>query len=161
MVAKTTVPETRVVAKAPVAETPVVAKAPVADAPMVAKAPVDADPKPADAPKRRLGAPPTASAELEKSDPRHAAARKFARLAVSEIKLYQEAEVVAGRADHDLWSRLQADIDMCIATYERRVPEEVRLQFDHLYDELVRQLAEGDAAKMGKDAPTTTARPTR
>lgn len=108
---------------------------------------------------RKLGQPaPTASAALEQADPRHAAARKFARLAVSEIKLYQEVEVVEGRAADDLWTRLRQDIDMCIATYERRVPEEVRAQFDHLYDELVRQLAEGDPAKMGADAPTTTAR---
>ena len=104
---------------------------------------------------------PTASSELEKADPRHAAARRFARLAVSEIKLYQETEVVEGRAAGDLWSRLQQDIDMCIQSYEKRVPEEVRAQFDHLYDEFVRQLAEGDATKLGADAPKTTARAKR
>ncbi len=113
---------------------------------------VEAPPKPAAA------APSSDTAELEQSDPRHKSARRFARVAVSEIKLYREDDVKAGRAAKDLWSRLQADISLCIQTYEKRVPEDVRVRFDYLYDELVRQLAEGDPAKLGADAPTSTAR---
>src|SRR5690606_31403186 len=50
-------------------------------------------------------APPSnpATAELEKNDPRHAAARRLARVSVSEIKLYHEDEVKAGREANDLW----------------------------------------------------------
>jgi Meckel syndrome type 1 protein len=94
-----------------------------------------------------------ATAELEKSDPRHAAARRLARLSVSEIKLYHEAEVTAGREAKDLWKRLQQDIGLARQTFEARVAREVRDRFDYLYDEILRQLAEGDASKLGPDAP--------
>jgi len=102
-------------------------------------------------------APPTASQALEKSDPNHAKARRFARVAVSEIKLYHEREVSAGRAAKDLWKRLNQDIMMTIQAYEQRVPADVRNQFDYLYDELVRQLAEGKPELLGPDAPDSTA----
>jgi hypothetical protein len=100
-------------------------------------------------------APPAnpATAELEKGDPRHAAARRLARLSVSEIKLYHEDEVKAGREAKDLWKRLNADIGLATQTYEKRVDKEVRDRFDYLYDEILRQLAEGDIAKLGADAP--------
>ncbi|HKQ71441.1 MAG TPA: hypothetical protein VJT73_18985, partial [Polyangiaceae bacterium] len=101
----------------------------------------------------RLARPGSNSAELEKSDPRHQAARRFARLAVSEIVLYHEADVAAGRVAKDLWTRLSKDIKLCIESYEKRVPKEVRDQHDHLYDEFVRQLAESDPEKLGPHAP--------
>ena len=94
-----------------------------------------------------------ATAELEKSDPRHAAARRLARLSVSEIKLYHEDEVKAGREAKDLWKRLSVDIGLATQTYEKRVDKEVRERFDYLYDEILRQLAEGDADKLGPEAP--------
>jgi hypothetical protein len=102
-------------------------------------------------------APSPETAELEKSEPEHAKARRFARVAVSEIKLYHEEEVKAGRAAKDLWKRLNQDIMMSIQTYEKRVPQEVRDRFDYLYDELVRQLAEGKPEALGPDAPSSTA----
>ena len=97
------------------------------------------------------------TAELEKNEPEHAKARRFARVAVSEIKLYHEEEVKAGRAAKDLWKRLNQDIMMSIQTYEKRVPQEVRDKFDYLFDELVRQLAEGKPELLGPDAPANTA----
>ncbi|MDB4946185.1 MAG: arylesterase-related protein, partial [Labilithrix sp.] len=103
-------------------------------------------------------APSSATAELEKAEPDHAKARRFARVAVSEIKLYHEEEVKAGRAAKDLWKRLNQDIMMSIQTYEKRVPAEVRQRFDYLYDELVRQLAEGNRELLGPDAPDSTAK---
>ncbi|HVJ92616.1 MAG TPA: hypothetical protein VM580_22600, partial [Labilithrix sp.] len=133
--------------------------APAVEAPVAAKPAVEA-PKPEAAARPAANvparfAPPTnpATAELEKSDPRHAAARRLARLSVSEIKLYHEDEVKAGRAANDLWSRLTADIGLAMQTYEKRVDKDVRERFDYLYDEILRQLAEGDAAKLGPDAP--------
>ena len=98
-----------------------------------------------------------ATADLEKNDPRHASARRFARVAVSEIKLYHEAEVKAGREAKDLWTRLSADIGLAKQTYEARVDKEVRERFDYLYDEILRQLADGDVAKLGPEAPKKTA----
>jgi hypothetical protein len=72
---------------------------------------------------------------------------------VSEIKLYHEDEVKAGREAKDLWKRLVADIGLATQTYEKRVDKEVRERFDYLYDEILRQLAEGDASKLGAEAP--------
>jgi hypothetical protein len=93
------------------------------------------------------------TADLEKSDPRHAAARRLARLSVSEIKLYHEDEVKLGRERKDLWTRLAPDISMAIQTFDKRVDKEVRERFDYLYDEILRQLAEGDATRLGDAAP--------
>ena len=101
--------------------------------------------------------PDSKTAELEKSDPRHAAARRLARLLVSEIKLYHEDEVAAGREAKDLWKRLEGDISLSRSTFEKRVDQEVREKFDYIYDEIVRQLAAGDADKLGEDAPKPAA----
>ncbi|MDB4998828.1 MAG: arylesterase-related protein [Myxococcaceae bacterium] len=120
---------------------------------------LESKPKVPVAPPAAAAKPVVASptAELEKADPDHAKARRFARVAVSEIKLYHEQEVKDGRAAKDLWKRLNQDIMMSIQTYEKRVSQEVRDKFDYLYDELVRQLAEGKPEVLGPDAPTSTA----
>ncbi len=146
-------------ASVPVAE-PKPASAPVAAAAAPAPAPIAAAPAAAAIPATFPGrpAPSPETAELEKTEPEHAKARRFARVAVSEIKLYHEEEVKAGRAAKDLWKRLNQVIMMSIQTYEKRVPQEVRDRFDYLYDELVRQLAEGKAEVLGPDAPTSTAK---
>jgi hypothetical protein len=73
------------------------------------------------------------------------AARRYARLLVSEIKLYYEPEVAAGRRERDLATRLGGEIARARRLYEERVPAEVRRRADHFHDELVRTLAEGDA----------------
>ncbi|SRR6266545_4312135 len=106
-------------------------------------------------------APEPEPAELEKVDARHQAARRFARLAVSEIILYREADVVAGREAKDLWTRLKPDLKLCVQTYEKRVAKEVRDRFDYLYDELVRQLGQGDPEKFGPEAPWLTSPPNK
>jgi hypothetical protein len=74
------------------------------------------------------------------------AARRYARLLVSEIKLYHEDEVVAGRRDRDLRSRLGGEIARARVLYEQRVPADVRERADYFHDELVRTLADGDAS---------------
>jgi hypothetical protein len=71
-------------------------------------------------------------------------ARRYARLLVSEIKLYHEQEVVDGRRDRDLMSRLGGEIARARVMYEQRVPLPVRLRADHFQAELVRTLADGD-----------------
>jgi hypothetical protein len=88
-------------------------------------------------------------ASIEADDPERKKARKLARLFVSEIKLYNEKLVVEGRAAGDLYARLKDSIDQSLVAFERRVPEAVRAEFDYMHDELVRQLAEGDASKLG------------
>ncbi len=51
-----------------------------------------------------------------------ASARRYARLLISEIKLYHETVVVAGRRDRDLGARLSGEIARARALYEQRVP---------------------------------------
>ena len=74
------------------------------------------------------------------------AARRYARLLISEIKLYHEADVLAGRRERDLASRLGGEITRARVLYEQRVPAHVRQAADYFHDELVRTLADGDGA---------------
>jgi hypothetical protein len=74
-----------------------------------------------------------------------ASARRYARLLISEIKLYHEAVVVAGRRDRDLGTRLSGEIARARVLYEQRVPPNVRQRANYFHDELVRTLADGDA----------------
>jgi hypothetical protein len=93
---------------------------------------------------------PAAMSEEEKQ---HNDARRFARLLVSEIKLYNEQKVVEGRMNQDLYDRLKEDIDRSRQMYEKRVAPSVATRFDYFYDELVNVLAEGDPNKLGSDYP--------
>jgi hypothetical protein len=72
------------------------------------------------------------------------AAKRYARLLVSEIKLYHEPDVAAGQRDRDLASRLGGEIARARVLYEQRVPAAVRERSDYFRDELVRTLANGD-----------------
>ena len=74
------------------------------------------------------------------------AAKRYARLLISEIRLYHEAAVAAGRREGDLTTRLGGEIARARVLYEQRVPKHVRQRANHFHDELVRTLADGDAA---------------
>lgn len=80
---------------------------------------------------------------------KHDEARRFARLLVSEIKLYNESKVEQGRRSRDLYERLKDDIDRSRQMYEERISEDVRKASNYFYDELVRILADGDAQALG------------
>ena len=80
---------------------------------------------------------------------KHDEARRFARLLVSEIKLYNEPKVDAGRKKKDLYERLKEDIDRSRQMYDERIAEDVRKGSNYFYDELVRILADGDAGILG------------
>ncbi|HUQ99528.1 MAG TPA: hypothetical protein VM166_08740, partial [Gemmatimonadaceae bacterium] len=80
---------------------------------------------------------------------KHDEARRFARLLVSEIKLYNEPKVQSGRKSRDLYERLKDDIDRSRQMYDERISEEVRKASNYFYDELVRILADGDADALG------------
>jgi hypothetical protein len=73
-----------------------------------------------------------------------ASALRYARLLVSEIKLYHEAAVIEGRRDRDLATRLGGEIARARVMYEQRVPAHVRQRADYFHEELVRTLANGD-----------------
>ena len=80
---------------------------------------------------------------------KHDEARRFARLLVSEIKLYNEAKVEQGRKNNDLYERLKEDIDRSRPMYDERIGDEVRKASNYFYDELVRILADGRADALG------------
>jgi hypothetical protein len=83
----------------------------------------------------------------------HSDAKRFARLLVSEIKLYNEQRVVEGRANRDIYVRLKRDIDRSRDMYEKRVSPVVSKKIDYFHDEIVRILGENDASALGSDYP--------
>jgi hypothetical protein len=80
---------------------------------------------------------------------KHDEARRFARLLVSEIKLYNESKVEQGRRSNDLYERLKEDIDRSRQMYDERIGDDVRKVSNYFYDELVRILADGRAEALG------------
>ena len=76
-------------------------------------------------------------------------ARRYARLLVSEIKLYNEGAVRAGREKRDLLHRLREEIDRARRLYEERVPPGVAARHAYFQQELVQTLADGDPACLG------------
>lgn len=80
----------------------------------------------------------------------HNDARRFARLLVSEIKLYNEQKVKEGRDENDLYERLREAIDRSREMYDKRVQPPVAAKFDYFHYELVNSLADGDEAKLGE-----------
>lgn len=83
----------------------------------------------------------------------HNDARRFARLLVSEIKLYNEQKVTDGREAGDLYDRLREAIDRSREMYDKRVQPPVAEKFDYFHYELVSSLAEGDDVKLGASYP--------
>ncbi|HWW93529.1 MAG TPA: hypothetical protein VN375_09205 [Vicinamibacteria bacterium] len=79
----------------------------------------------------------------------HEDAKRFARLVVSEIKLYNESKVNEGRRHKDIYERLKEDIERGRQMYSDRVATHVRESTNYFYEELVRILAGGDAAALG------------
>jgi hypothetical protein len=92
-------------------------------------------------------APADASpAVLDESSEEDTSARRYARLLVSEIKLYHESAMIEGRRDRDLATRLGGEIARARVMYEQRVPPHARARGDYFREELVRTLAGGDAS---------------
>jgi hypothetical protein len=86
----------------------------------------------------------------------HNDARRFARLLVSEIKLYNEKKVLEGRQSRDLYDRLREAIDRSREMYDKRVQPPVAAKFDYFHYELVNALAEGEPGRLGSSYPGPT-----
>lgn len=86
----------------------------------------------------------------------HNDARRFARLLVSEIKLYNEQTVKEGRQAGDLYQRLREAIDRSREMYDKRVQPPVAQKFDYFHYELVNALADGNADRLGDGYPGAT-----
>jgi hypothetical protein len=77
------------------------------------------------------------------------AARRYARLLVSEIKLYNESAIRVGREKRDLLRRLKPEIERARRLYDERIPQSTPDR-DACFDQaLVQTLADGDSALLG------------
>jgi hypothetical protein len=88
-------------------------------------------------------APVSEENELQKK------ARRFAKLLVEEIKLYNQPKVDEGRRSRDLYDRLKEDIEKSRAMYDKRYAESAVASADYFTQELIRILADNDATLMG------------
>ena len=89
------------------------------------------------------------SAMMQITDGLAAAARRTARLLVSDIRLFHEPAVNEGRRQRNLLSRLAPEIETARQAYNDQVPPGVRSQADYFHQELIRTLAGGDATLLG------------
>jgi hypothetical protein len=133
-------------AEAPAAE----ASAPVAQAAAAA-----ATSAPAPAPNSTAstaaaaGAGPDLGGLSEADQEAHKKAKRFAKLLVDEIKLYNQKKVEEGKKNKDLFSRLKEDIEKSRQTYETRWGSSPAGSANYFHAELVRILADGDESLLG------------
>jgi hypothetical protein len=123
---------------------PVAPEVPVQQ-PVVAPAPVAV-------PAYSMMAPVATPVVPHATDEAHEKARRFAKLLVEEIKLYNQGKVSEGRARGDLYSRLREDIEKSRAAYQKRYGESVR-DVDYFTQELMRILADNNRSMMGAGFP--------
>jgi len=97
--------------------------------------------------------PPQEIRPVPEEEKLHSEAKRFARLLVSEIKLYNEHHVVEGRGNRDLYLRLKRDIDRSREMYEKRISPIVSRKIDYFHDEIVRILGDNDPSTLGSDYP--------
>src|SRR6476646_5993740 len=96
------------------------------------------------------GAPASAPASAgSEEDELHKKARRFAKLLVEEIKLYNQPRVDEGRQHKDLYDRLKVDIEKSRSTYDKRYADSAVASADYFTQELIRILADNDASLMG------------
>lgn len=86
----------------------------------------------------------------------HNDARRFARLLVSEIKLYNEQKVSEGREAGNLYQELKEAIDRSREMYDKRVQPAVASKFDYFHYEVVNSLADGQDSRLGAGYPGAT-----
>jgi hypothetical protein len=84
-------------------------------------------------------------------------ARRYAKLLISEIKMYNEAPVRLGVQHRDLCERLRPEIDRARRHFEERVPASSGAR--HVFDEeLIQTLAGGDPSVLGIAQAGSTSR---
>jgi hypothetical protein len=132
------------VAEEPQAEVAVAAAAAVSAPPTRAAATAPPPPKSKPAPAQPL------TAEEEEV---HKRARRFAKLLVDEIKLYNQGKVAEGRQHHDLYDRLKEDIEKSRASYEKRYGNTPAASANYFNQEVIRILADNDASVLGSNFP--------
>ncbi len=147
-------------AAAPVQEVPqaMAAAAAAAPAPAVVAPAVEApsatpvpEPPPVPAPIEAAAAPAPVAIPAGEEGEVHKKARRFAKLLVDEIKLYNQGKVAEGRQHRDLYDRLREDIEKSRASYEKRYGNTVAKDGDYFNEELIRILADNDAGLLGNN----------
>lgn len=120
---------------------------------------VEAAPPPPPPPPPPAAPAPAAAAAAEPSGlsaedaELHKKAKRFAKLLVDEIKLYNQAKVTEGRKNKDLYSRLKEDIDKSRSTYEKRYGSTAAGSAKYFEAEVIRILADNDGSAMGAGFP--------
>jgi hypothetical protein len=89
------------------------------------------------------------SALMQITEGVQAAARRTARLLVSDIRLFHEPAVTEGRRHRNLLSRLAPEIEKARQAYNEQVPAGLRAHTDYFHQELIQTLAGGDASLLG------------
>jgi len=83
----------------------------------------------------------------------HLRAQRFARVQVAEMRLYKSQAVKAGRARCNLYAELKEDIESGREAFRRQFVSASPSMLDYFHLELVRTLANDDAAALGEGYP--------
>lgn len=121
------------------------ARSPAAGTPSLSSAAIAA--KPVAAPAAPVSRIPTEEQEL------HEKAKRFAKLLVDEIKLYNQSKVAEGKQNRDLYKVLREDIEKSRATYDKRYGSTPVASAKYFDSEIVRILADNDRSLLGSDFP--------
>lgn len=100
----------------------------------------------AGAPSVTVAPPAPASPE---DDAVHRKARRFAKLLVDEIKLYNKPKVQEGKKNRDLYARLKEDIEKSRAAYEKRYGGSAAGPAGYFDQEIIQNLADNDRSLLG------------
>ncbi len=123
-----------------------------APAPMVATVAMETPTSPEAAP-APVAAPASTPASNGQEDEVHKKAKRFAKLLVDEIKLYNQAKVAEGKQHRDLYDRLHEDIEKSRASYDKRYGNTAAREGDYFNQELIRILADNDPQLLGGNFP--------
>jgi hypothetical protein len=108
----------------------------------------DSEPQPAAGPAARNWS------ELDPKEQRlHLRAQQFARTEVAQLRLHRSQAVVRGRADANLYAALRVEMDALRETFQAKFLSPSPSMVDYVHLELLRTLANDDAALLGPDYP--------
>jgi len=83
----------------------------------------------------------------------HKKAKRFAKLLVDEIKLYNQGKVAEGKQNRALYKVLREDIEKSRATYDKRYGSTPVASAKYFDSEVIRILADNDRSLLGSDFP--------
>ena len=93
-------------------------------------------------------------ARLSRQDQeKHLRAQRYARVHVAELRLYKSQAVKAGRAEHNIYEKLRAEIDAGRAIFEQEHLADCPSMVDYYHLEIVRTLANDDESLLGPEYP--------